>query len=250
MLISKQALANARHNIWMYLGRSESGLRIIELYRAVAGRDVSVTDSSVDLVIEGYPRSANTYAVAAFRVAQERDIRLAHHVHGPAQVLRAIKFGIPCLVIVREPVAAVASLLQRYPFLKINNALLNYVSFYKPLVALTDRFVLAGFEQAVSDFNQVISAINMKYNTHFSILDTECDEAEVMRLIEKMDRRDQGKETVGEMTVARPSLLRAERAVELRQCIVDAEPELVDEAIKIYQKLSIASVADFPGAGA
>ena len=34
------------------------------------------------LVIEGFPRSANTFAVVAFRQAQERYVPIAHHLRG------------------------------------------------------------------------------------------------------------------------------------------------------------------------
>ena len=34
------------------------------------------------IVIEGYPRSANSFAVAAFRLAQPRFMHIAHHRHG------------------------------------------------------------------------------------------------------------------------------------------------------------------------
>ena len=35
-------------------------------------------DPHVDIVIEGFPRSANSFAVHAFRVAQDRPVRIAH----------------------------------------------------------------------------------------------------------------------------------------------------------------------------
>ena len=47
-------------------------------------------DPGVDIVIEGFPRSANSVAVHAFRVAQDRPVRIAHHLHAPAQVIAAV----------------------------------------------------------------------------------------------------------------------------------------------------------------
>ena len=49
-----------------------------------------LVDGGTQMVIEGFPRSGNTFAVFAFRHAQRRDIRVAHHLHAPAQVIRAV----------------------------------------------------------------------------------------------------------------------------------------------------------------
>ncbi|MEW6059376.1 MAG: hypothetical protein AB1551_04425, partial [Actinomycetota bacterium] len=65
---------------------------------------------STDLVIEGYPRSANTLAVSAISAAQPGPIRIAHHLHAPGHVIAAIRRGVPVLVLVREPEEAVIGL--------------------------------------------------------------------------------------------------------------------------------------------
>lgn len=44
-----------------------------------------------DLLVESYPRSASSFAVAAFRVAQEpRSVRIAHHTHAAGHVIAAV----------------------------------------------------------------------------------------------------------------------------------------------------------------
>jgi hypothetical protein len=42
-----------------------------------------VVDKETHLVIEGFPRSANTFAVAAFKYSQKGSIKIAHHLHVP-----------------------------------------------------------------------------------------------------------------------------------------------------------------------
>src|SRR5437868_13667498 len=39
-----------------------------------------VLDDATEIVIEGYPRAASSFAVAAFRAAQGRPVGVAHHV--------------------------------------------------------------------------------------------------------------------------------------------------------------------------
>ena len=66
--------------------------------------------SETDVVIEGFPRSANSFALAAFRSVNQGGLRIATHVHSPAQVLYAVENDIPAMVLIREPDEAILSL--------------------------------------------------------------------------------------------------------------------------------------------
>jgi hypothetical protein len=50
-----------------------------------------LVDRTTQLVIEGFPRSGNTFAVVAFEQAQRQSVRIAHHLHAPAQVMLAAR---------------------------------------------------------------------------------------------------------------------------------------------------------------
>src|SRR2546430_11542375 len=52
---------------------------------------------------EGFTRTGNTFAVVAFTQAQRRPVSIAHHVHLPSMVKRAVDRGVPCVVLIREP---------------------------------------------------------------------------------------------------------------------------------------------------
>ena len=67
----------AGHPSYLQLARRRKG-------RAVVGPDT-------ELVIEGFPRTANTFAVFAFQTAQARPVRVAHHLHAPIQVTVAAR---------------------------------------------------------------------------------------------------------------------------------------------------------------
>ena len=78
-------------------------------FARVRGRG-EVISRDTDVVIESFPRCASSFAVAAFRLAQEpRAMRIANHTHMPAQVLVAARRGVPALVLMRDPEAAVLS---------------------------------------------------------------------------------------------------------------------------------------------
>ena len=68
-----------------------------------------------DIVVEGFPRSGNTFAVFALRDASDGRLSVASHVHHPSQVKLAVRKGLPTLLVIREPVACLASYLIAGP---------------------------------------------------------------------------------------------------------------------------------------
>src|SRR5437773_4880663 len=72
-----------------------------------------------EIVIEGFPRSATSFAVAAFQMAQDHTVDIAHHTHSPSQVIEAVRRGIPTLLLVREPEDAILSHVVRRPELTV-----------------------------------------------------------------------------------------------------------------------------------
>ena len=58
----------------------------IRLRDLVLGSDQKrmLYSKETELVIEGFPRSANTFAVLAFDYAQPDDVKLAHQLHAPS----------------------------------------------------------------------------------------------------------------------------------------------------------------------
>jgi hypothetical protein len=138
------------------------------LYRLLEGsRPTCVVRGETVLTIEGYPRSGNTFAVQAFKIGQHRPLRIAHHLHVPAQVIHSVRCGIPTCVLIREPEDTIRSLLLKYPMLPPKVALLGYARFYETCYDYRQRFVTALFEQVICDFGAVIEQINTKFGTHF-----------------------------------------------------------------------------------
>lgn len=165
-----------------------------------------VVERGTQLVIEGFPRSANTFAVAAFMYAQDSPIKIAHHLHAPAQVIRAIRWGIPTIVLIRPPKDAVISLQIRQPFRNLRRTLLLYSKFYSSIVNYRHRFIVAPFDEVISNYGGVIASINARFNTKFKTFKHTQENLEVVyAMIEHMDMVDQSSSMITKKTVARPS---------------------------------------------
>ncbi len=132
-----------------------------------------VVTKDTDIVIEGFPRSANSFAVYAFRLAQDSlpnpNLKIAHHLHASAQIKRAVKLNIPIILLLRNPKDAVLSVVIKAPFITFNQALKDYIKFYSSIVKLSKKYVLATFEDVTNDFGKVIEKVNKFYNKQFKI---------------------------------------------------------------------------------
>ena len=111
--------------------RWETPVPVLQLLRAEAELAGPVSGSESQIVIEGFPRSGNTFAVVAFEQAQRESVRVAHHLHMPAQVIRAVQWSIPILLLARKPTDAALSWIIRGPGVPIRQTLKHYVSFYE-----------------------------------------------------------------------------------------------------------------------
>ena len=99
---------SARHRLRTYLSEHPFGYLAFARHKYTT-HNVEVIGSRTELVIDGFTRSATTFAVYAFQLAQDRPIRLAHHLHAPAQLIEAARRGIPTMALIREPQGAILS---------------------------------------------------------------------------------------------------------------------------------------------
>ncbi len=102
-------------------------------------------------MIEAFPRSSNSFAVRLFQQANpeiEYD-EIAHHSHIISNVKQAVHWEIPSLIIVRDPLDAIASNMLAYgdtsdEMLRI--LCRKYLDFYEWIAEQPDRVVVVRFE--------------------------------------------------------------------------------------------------------
>ena len=97
-------------------------------------------------------------------------MRLAHHLHAPAQLLQAARNGgWPPLAVIREPQGAILSQLIREPWSGASGCPRSLTpAFYERLLPYRHRFVIADFEQVTKDFGTVIRNVNVRFGTDFA----------------------------------------------------------------------------------
>jgi hypothetical protein len=169
-----------------------------------------VVTADTEIVIEAFARSAQSYVVAAFRLAQEpHAVRIAHHTHSPSTLIEGVRHAIPTLVIVREPEDAILSYVIRTPANSIRGAVRGYIRFHRPLPAFRDGLVVATFDQVTGDLASVIRRVNDRFGTTFGLFDASEEHlARVSREIEDDERRRSRTEAEYEWAIPRPSGVR------------------------------------------
>ncbi|HEX9064474.1 MAG TPA: hypothetical protein VF843_05165, partial [Streptosporangiaceae bacterium] len=146
---------------------------------------------TTEIVIEGFPRSGNTFAVVAFRQAQGREIKMAHHLHAAAQIKRAARLDVPAVVLIRDPSEAIPSLMVRDPHASARWALRSYIRFYSAVVPYLEKTVVAPFATVTSDLASIIRVVNKRYGTAFNeFVPSEDAMNSVRHALEWMAQRD------------------------------------------------------------
>lgn len=120
------------------IGNAKARLRLLagsnaflwQTYMRLVGKPLP-NPRQIDLIVEGYPRSGNTYAEHMLRIMCP-GLRWISHTHSQGTLLWAEKHKIPSLVIIREPEDAVISLFLFHMFqVSIRNCFYNWIQFYQ-----------------------------------------------------------------------------------------------------------------------
>lgn len=184
MITTFSAFNNLRFWARDTLGGADAGLRIIKLHPRL--RDKVIRKDSV-MCVEGFPRCANSflYEIISSRMPHQH---IAHHVHVSTQVLQALKYAVPSVVVIREPLDAVASLLAVTDGrLSPNLALSSYIRFYESVDKHVDKVYVADFPRVTKETLTVLQEIDQRFGTRLSAVGfVDADKDSVMdRLVRK-----------------------------------------------------------------
>ncbi len=141
-------------------------------------------NNDTQMLIAGIWGCANTYAAQAFEHGNP-GTGFSHHVHVPAQVVEAVRRQLPCLVLVRYPLDAIASYTSR-DHLELNMrdmswALKDYAFYYNSIVEMRDHYVTTDFKEVTSDYPAAFARVNAKFGTDFTVPANDSDEAKELR---------------------------------------------------------------------
>ena len=204
---------------------------------------LGVNPITTDLVLEGFPRSGNTFAWYALMMAQIYPLNIAHNLHSPARVIHAARNDVPTLVLIREPKDCVISYCIYEPRLSLKLGFIYWLRFYKSIKPYSSKYVLATFNEVISDFGKVIKTVNDRFDTQFMVFDHTTENVQrVASSIEAkthllLKRSDSSYPIEDRLSV--PSDLRARKKEALGSCIQKDENllHLMNQAQSLYRSM-------------
>ncbi len=216
----------ARHPVLRPLHRPFVWWQQYKIWRHYPGESIydCVVGKHTEFVLDGFQGSANSFATDVFVRCQTRDVRAAHHLHSPAQVIRGVQLGLPVLITVREPVDACLSLTSRWPYVSIRQALRSYIGYYEILLPYSDGIVWSPFDTTTRDLSAAIREVNRQFGSSFDLADD---------AVAQQVRQAHGpKKDVDEKE--RRDRIKREKLIELRtgEC-----PALTQVAERLYMKV-------------
>lgn len=138
-----------------------------------------IIHSDTEIMIEGVPRCANSFAVRAFKHANGEDRSIATHLHVALHIEMAVTLNVPVIMLIREPRACIISMaalyaqankltyhesMYQYP---LQWMLLDYINFYTRLKKLSTKIVVGVFSEVTSDFGAVMKRVNLMFDSSF-----------------------------------------------------------------------------------
>ena len=164
-LVSREPILSPLHRLVVLWTQQKVG-HVIDIEECAVGE-------TTELVIDGFQGSGNSFATVAFKRTQTEPVRLAHHLHAPAQILEAVERDLPVLITIREPEHAAVSLASRWTYVTLHQALRSYAQFYEKIAPQAARFVLSTFDHTTKHLDAVVETVNDTFDTDFTVPDME-----------------------------------------------------------------------------
>ncbi len=138
---------------------------------------------STELVIDGFPRSANSYALVAIQQSNP-DVRICSHLHSPRAIKVAARRQLPILLLIRDPDEACASLVQLMPGLRLQSAYRIYWRYYESIVRHRPACQVASFSEVVGSLRDVVSALNARFGIALNV-STRSDDSDIFAAVDQ-----------------------------------------------------------------
>lgn len=186
------------------------------------------------LVVEGFPRSGNTFLSDFIIVSQPAEFRFAHHTHLAENVLLGIDNNIPAIVLIRNPVDAVSSFVI-YSDKTIEFALNKWERFYSMISGLEAPLLIVSFETIISKPLSILEAANKQFTTDLAIPDSEAVLMEQVkkritnRSISMANREDENRRK----DLVKTSCLPTEDRTKLKNAIIEEVKQEVEKNEKV-----------------
>lgn len=121
--------------------------------------DQKVFTYNYDLLIDGFPRCANTFVLHLARTLYPT-LRVRSHLHCPTFAIASVKQGTPVVVVIRDPIDAVPSWVVHHGC-TLRDSLNHYIAYYTALVPYIDNINVITFNDATQNIERAVYSLSI-----------------------------------------------------------------------------------------
>lgn len=225
-----------RYKVRFFLGSYRRIYHV--LYYLKNGRTKNIVSRKTDIVLEGFPRSGNSHLYNLVMTRSNSDINIASHLHVIAQLSHALFLGKPIVVIVRNPIDCILSLLMMQPNISFGAALKNYIRYYEYVMQICDKVIVIDFDVIKNNPHLALEKIRNYLNLDINVNPFDRVELDQLALIMKKTNKLQAFNNP--LTYGLPNTEKNERKLSLKKNLsndIAKEASQLAAADDIYRKL-------------
>jgi hypothetical protein len=204
----------------------------LPLFRILGTRYPNLARRDTELCVDGFPRSGNSFLVAAIQ-RWNPDLRLSHHTHLAGNIKFAVEQGIPTVILLRKPADAVASAMIWDGMITPRVGLFTYMHFYRSVAAILEKALLVNFEDAVGKPDAVVDLINQTFGTTINRLSFDAgEERKIRNYLVRHDARNERDASRSTLPNAEKQGLKQAALADINQCA------LLERAERLWRDLA------------
>ncbi len=219
-------------------------------------------NNDYDVLVDGYPRSSNTYTwymflisqkhtishgIASVQVPRSSGVKLKGHIHIAAFVIHAAQHQKPICFLIRRPDKAIVSWHIAYHTdfeeLKGDNQTLEerldyYIAYHKAVLPYKKSMYIANFDRTTKDFKSVVAGLIEHYGLELSLdFDSEATDLEAKKQIHLFNTTSSG--NINMQALHLPSESRAAEQTRLTEELNSSKYAVkLAEAWRLYQEFN------------
>ena len=124
----------------------------------------SPVTKSTDIVVEGFPRSSNTFLTVALQNLLGEGVSIANHYHSSVQFSLGYKLKKPMVLVVREPLNCLVSNLLYYPNRSRVEIIDDYILFHENIRQYLPSIFVVDFNDVTTNPLGLIAKISDEFD--------------------------------------------------------------------------------------
>ena len=188
------------------------------------------------LTLEGFPRSGNTFCIAAILTMASNEVYISRHRHEIGQVVRSLKYNVPVNIIIRDPANSITSFVIRER-VSLKFALSYYHQYHSYILRKSYQISVFDFDEFVQ-FPEKYSLYILEHSKYTGGFNSSHNiKHDIKEMIIQMELKDSGLSDIRSSHISLPSQSKENAKDKLKAEIYDKYEKQLEQCVIIYSEL-------------